>query len=85
MKNEEKLQLMINEIKSLYPNRIILNGTQTAKVLGISTRTFSRFINSKEWHKLPKFKSEEIQRNGGVKNNKYQFNIFDVAEFLATN
>lgn len=85
MTNEEKMQLMVNEIKSLYPNRIILNGTQTAKVLGISTRTFSRFITGKEWHKLPKFKSEEIERKGDVKNNKYQFNIFDVAEFLATN
>jgi len=83
MKNEEKMQLMINEIKSLYPNKIILNGSQVSKVLGISTRTFSRFISAKAWDKLPKFRCEEIERKGDIKNNKYQFNIFDVAEFLS--
>lgn len=85
MTNEDKMQLMVNEIKSLYPNKIILNGTQTAKVLGISTRTFSRFLTGKEWHKLPKFKSEKIERKGDIKNNKYQFNIFDIADFLSKN
>jgi len=83
MKNEEKMQLMINEIKSLYPNKIILNGSQVSRVLGISTRTFSRFVSSKEWDKLPKFKCEEIERKDDIKNNKYQFNIFDIAEFLS--
>ncbi len=85
MSDLEKKQMILQEIKTMYPNKIILNGSQTGKVLGISMRTFTRFISNKEFHKLPKFKSERIIRKDDMKNNKYQFNIFDIAEFLAKN
>ncbi|RXJ69504.1 hypothetical protein CRV08_02030 [Halarcobacter ebronensis] len=85
MKNTDKTQLILNEIKNMYPNKMILNASQVSKVLGISTRTFSRFIENEDWHKLPQFKSEACKRKDGTKYNKYQFNIFEIAEFLATN
>ena len=83
MSDLEKKQMILQEIKTMYPNRIVLNGSQTGKVLGISTRTFTRFISNEEFHKLPKFKSEKIIRKDDMKSTKYQFNIFDIAEFLA--
>lgn len=83
--NAEKKQMILNEIKNMYPSRMILNATQTVKILGISLRTFSRLIANEELNKLPKFKSEQVERKDGLKSNKYQFNIFDVAEFLSEN
>lgn len=83
MSNTEKRQLILNEIKNMYPNKMILNGSQVSKVLGISIRTFSRFIENKDLDKLPYFKSVKIQRKDGLKYQKYQFNIFDIAEFIA--
>ena len=82
MTNPEKIEMIIKEIKAIYPNKIVLNASQTARVMGISTRTFSRLISNGESKKLPKFWSEELGRKDS-KNNKYRFNIFDIAEFLA--
>lgn len=79
----EKKQLILNEIKNMYPNKMILNASQVSRILGISTRTFSRFIENEDWHKLPQFKSEEFVRKDGARYNKYQFNIFDIVDFLA--
>uniref|UniRef100_UPI004048E265 hypothetical protein n=1 Tax=Aliarcobacter sp. TaxID=2321116 RepID=UPI004048E265 len=83
MSNTEKKELVLNEIKKMYPNKMILNASQVSKVLGISTRTFSRFIENEDWHKLPTFKSEELKRSDGLKYSKYQFCIFDIADFIA--
>ena len=85
MTNSEKMKMIIDEIKAIYPNRMVFNATQTARIIGISLRTFSRIITNEEFHKLPKFKSEEVKRTDDIKSTKYQFNIFDVADFLATN
>jgi len=82
MSNKEKLQIVLEEIKKIYPNKIILNGTQTARVIGISSRQFTRLVTNKDYEKLPNFKSEEINRVDGTKSYKYQFKIFDIAEFL---
>ena len=84
MTNSEKVKMIIDEIKSIYPNKMVLNATQMTRIIGISLRTFSRIIASKEWNQIPQFKSEEVKRKDGMKSTKYQFNIFDIAEFLAT-
>ena len=84
MTNSEKIKMVIEEIKTIYPNRMVLNATQTSRIIGISLRTFSRIITNEEWNKLPPFRSEEQKRKDGMKSTKYQFNIFDIAEFLAT-
>ena len=81
--NIKKVKMIIDEIKSIYPNKMVLNATQMTRIIGISLRTFSRIITSKEWNKIPQFKSEEVKRKDGMKSTKYQFNIFDIAEFLA--
>ena len=83
MTNSEKIKMVIEEIKTIYPNKMVLNATQTARIIGISLRTFSRIITNEEWNKLPPFRSEEQKRKDGMKSTKYQFNIFDIAEFLA--
>lgn len=85
MTNSEKIKMVIDEIKAIYPNKMVLNATQTARITGISLRTFSRIITNEEWHKLPQFKSEEVKRKDGIKSKKYQFNIFDIADFLSKN
>ncbi len=84
MKDSEKMKMVLNEIKTIYPNKMILNATQTSRIIGISLRTFSRIITNEEWNKLPPFRSEEQKRKDGMKSTKYQFSIFDIAEFLAT-
>lgn len=81
--NSEKLKMIIDEIKAIYPNRMVLNATQTTRIIGISLRTFSRIVMAEEWSKLPPFKSVEVKRKDGMKSTKYQFNIFDIAEFLS--
>lgn len=83
MTNSEKIKMIIDEIKAMYPNKIILNGTQTSRIMGISLRTFSRIVAAEEWNKLPPFKSEEVKRKDEMKSTKYQFNIFDIADFLS--
>lgn len=83
MTNSEKIKMIIDEIKAIYPNKMVLNATQMTRILGISLRTFSRIIIAEEWSKIPKFKSEGIKRKDGKKSTKYQFNIFDIAEFLS--
>lgn len=83
MTNSEKIKMVIDEIKAIYPNKMVLNATQTARIIGISLRTFSRIITNEEWHKLPQFKSEEVKRKDKMKSTKYQFNIFDIADFLS--
>ncbi|AXX96043.1 hypothetical protein [Arcobacter ellisii] len=83
MTNSEKVKMIINEIKAMYPNKMVLNATQMTRTIGISLRTFSRIIMAEEWSKLPPFKSEEVKRKDGMKSTKYQFNIFDIAEFLS--
>ena len=60
MTNSEKVKMIIDEIKSIYPNKMVLNATQMTRIIGISLRTFSRIIASKEWNKIPQFKSEEV-------------------------
>ena len=85
MTNSEKVKMIIDEIKSIYPNKMVLNATQMTRIIGISLRTFSRIITSKELNKIPQFKSEEVKRKDGMKSTKYQFNIFDIAEFLSKN
>ena len=60
MTNSEKVKMIIDEIKSIYPNKMVLNATQMTRIVGISLRTFSRIIASKEWNKIPQFKSEEV-------------------------
>lgn len=81
MKDSEKMKMVLNEIKTIYPNKMILNATQTSRIIGISLRTFSRIITNEEWNKLPPFRSEEQKRKDGMKSTKYQFSIFDIAEF----
>ena len=66
MTNSEKIKMVIEEIKTIYPNKMVLNATQMTRIIGISLRTFSRIIASKEWNKIPQFKSEEVKRKDGV-------------------
>ncbi len=84
MTNSEKIKMVIDEIKTIYPNKMILNATQTTRIIGISLRTFSRIITNEEWQKLPPFRSEEQKKKNVMKSTKYPFNMFDIAEFLAT-
>ncbi|WP_066220384.1 hypothetical protein [Aliarcobacter cryaerophilus] len=84
MTSSEKIKIVMEEIKTIYPNKMVLNATQTSRIIGISLRTFSRIITNEEWNKLPPFRSEKQKRKDGMKSTKYQFNIFDIAEFLAT-
>ncbi len=79
----DKTEYILNKIQQIFPNKMILNGNQTAKVLGISTRQFSRLVSNEEFDRLPKFKSEDIHKKDGRTSRKYQFNIVDIAEFLA--
>ena len=46
MTNSEKIKMVIEEIKTIYPNRMVLNATQTSRIIGISLRTFSRIITN---------------------------------------
>ena len=46
MTNSEKIKMVIEEIKTIYPNKMVLNATQTARIIGISLRTFSRIITN---------------------------------------
>ena len=46
MTNSEKVKMIIDEIKSIYPNKMVLNATQMTRIVGISLRTFSRIIAS---------------------------------------
>ena len=84
MTNKEKIEIILKHIHAMYPEKMILNATQTAKVIGISGRTLSRRIKDEQWDKLPSFKRETTERKD-IKTNKYEFSIFDIAEFLARN
>lgn len=85
MTNTEKMKIALEQINNMYPKKMILNGSETARILGISYRTFARIIEKNEIDKLPRFKSQKLTRANGLQNTKYTFNIFDVAEFLIKN
>ncbi len=79
----DKTKECLEEIKLLFPGKIKLNATQTCKCVGISSTTFNNIIKTnEEKYKLPKFKSNEIPREGKPCNS-YQFSIYDIADFLA--
>jgi len=85
MSNKDKIEMILGEIRNMFPGKMILNATQASKVLGVSPRTFSRLIEGEEWDRLPKFKRQEVKRKDGLARSKYQFSIFDIAEFLSQN
>jgi hypothetical protein len=85
MSNKDKIEMILSEIRNMFPGKMILNATQASKVLGVSTRTFARLIENEEWDRLPKFKRQEVKRKDGLARSKYQFSIFDIAEFLSQN
>ena len=85
MTSTEKMKVALESIKEIYPKKMILNGSQTATIIGISYRTFARLIENQNYDRLPKYRSEEVIRANGLKNTKYYFNIFDITEFLIKN
>lgn len=80
-----KLQFHLERIKNMFPEKSKLNQTQLCKVKGISTSTFNSIINSNTLEKLPKFEYKELVRSNGRIYRVYQFDVFDIAEYLADN
>lgn len=82
--NEKKIEIYLSEIKKLYPDKRKLNKTQYCRVKGISISQFTMIINNKNYEKLPTYKFEEKKKRNGTIYRTYEFDIYDIAVFLAS-
>ena len=80
--NQDKLNFYLVRIEKLYPNKTKLNAGEICQILGISRATFTRILDANNLHLLPKFAKNSHKRKG-ADYNTYQFDIFDIAIFLA--
>ncbi|RLA84867.1 MAG: hypothetical protein DRG78_00080 [Epsilonproteobacteria bacterium] len=75
----EKQQMHLQRIEMRFPSRTKLNQGQMLECINKSRSTFKRLIDSNKLHLLPKF----IVINGKNDYKSYEFDIFDIAEFLS--
>ena len=79
----DKLKFHLERINNMFPNKAKLNQSQYCKVKGISTSNFNSIINTNQLDNLPKFTYKETTRGNGRVYRVYQFDVFDIAKFLA--
>ncbi|RLA76292.1 MAG: hypothetical protein DRG78_19290 [Epsilonproteobacteria bacterium] len=82
MKNKQKLEFYIAEIKKRYPNKLRLNATEMLCCINKSSSTFNRIKKANNLHLIPKFTSTECKRTG-PDYSIYIFDIYDIAIFLS--
>ena len=83
MNETEKYQIYIKKIEAMYPFKSKLNKTEVCRVMGISSTKFFGLIDSNNLHQLPQHKTIEKKTRNGKIYRSYQFDIHDVAMFLA--
>lgn len=72
---------ILEDLKNKY-NKYILSRKDILEILNISSSTFNNIIVTNHLYKLPKFST--LSYSNAHKNYElYQFNLYDVAEFLA--
>jgi hypothetical protein len=79
---DEKLKYHLKHIESKYPGQSKLNLGQMLDCINMSRSTFKRRSDANRFDLLPTFKSQSHDRTVN-QYNTYQFDVYDIAEFLA--
>lgn len=80
----DKFEFHLERIKKIFPTKSKLNQKEYCQVQGISSTSFNTLINQNRIDELPKFQHKESLRKNGNPYRIYKFDIFDVAQFLAS-
>lgn len=80
--DKDRFDFYMKDLKSRFKKEI-LNAIDVYKLLGISSTTFKKYLQNGNLDAIPKFKTIKYKKNNGDIYTKYQFNLYDVAEFLA--
>lgn len=79
----DKQKYYLEKIENQFPNRKKLNQGEMLQCINKSRATFLRLLHTNDLHLVPKFEKIEHKRKG-TQYNTYTFDVFDVAEFLAS-
>lgn len=81
--NEEKFEFYLKKIEQKFPNKQKLNLGEMLQCINISRATFSRIVEANDLHKLPKIASKEEHQRSSSVYHTYQFDVYDIAQFLS--
>lgn len=83
MMNQEKFQFHLNKIEQEFPKKSKFNAGEMLQSINMSRATFNRVINANDLHKIPVISSKEEFKRDGAPYYTYQFDVYDIAKFLA--
>ncbi|MDX4037711.1 hypothetical protein [Aliarcobacter skirrowii] len=79
----EKFEFYLNKIEAKFPNKQKLNLGEMLQCINKSRSTFQRIIKANDLHKIPQISSKEEFKRDCARYYTYQFDIYDIAKFLA--
>lgn len=79
----EKFEFYLNKIEAKFPNKQKLNLGEMLQCINKSRSTFKRIVEANDLHKIPKISSKEEFARKSAQYYTYEFDVFDIAKFLA--
>ncbi|BFU79017.1 hypothetical protein ALC152_22320 [Arcobacter sp. 15-2] len=80
---KEKFEFYLEKIEQKFPDKQKLNVGEMLQCINISRATFARIVKANNLHKIPKISLKEAHQRSGSNYYTYQFDIYDIAKFLA--